>query len=179
VAIVGGSGSGKTTLLNLVLTWMRPMGGAITFQGDTRRGRGDRLTLSAAHQRDGATDGQGLPAGDDSTLASERRARGAMSIVCQEVVLFHGTVEQNIAYCADGATRQDVEWAAGCADCAAFIQSLPAQYNTVVGGGRDCTLALSGGEAQRIAVARAICRRPALLLLDEVKASLELTCTPN
>ena len=91
-------------------------------------------------------------------------------MVLQETYLFNGTVYSNLAYAKPGATRDEVLRAAKLAGAHTFIMKLPDGYNTYVGA-RGNTL--SGGEKQRIAIARAILRNPKLLILDEATSSLD------
>ena len=109
-------------------------------------------------------DGQELR---DVTQASLRRAIG---VVPQDTVLFHDTIYYNIAYGRVGATRDEVEEAARAARLHDFILGLPDGYETQVG---ERGLKLSGGEKQRVAIARVILKRPALLVFDEATSALD------
>jgi len=103
----------------------------------------------------------------DCTQESLRRAIG---IVPQDTVLFNETIYYNIRYALPEATREDVEQAARMADIHEFIASLPQGYDTVVG---ERGLKLSGGEKQRVAIARVILKRPCILVFDEATSSLD------
>ncbi len=103
----------------------------------------------------------------DVTQASLRRAIG---IVPQDTVLFNDTVEYNIAYGKPGATRQDVEAAARAARIHDFIASTPLGYDTMVG---ERGLKLSGGEKQRVAIARTLLKDPPILIFDEATSALD------
>ncbi|MEW7979412.1 MAG: ABC transporter ATP-binding protein/permease [Candidatus Sedimenticola endophacoides] len=109
-------------------------------------------------------DGQDLR---ELTLESLRTAIG---IVPQDTVLFNDTIYYNIAYGRPGASREEVRRAAAMAHIDAFIESLPQGYETLVG---ERGLKLSGGEKQRVAVARAILKRPRILVFDEATSSLD------
>lgn len=108
--------------------------------------------------------------GVDIKNISQESLRSQMGVVLQETFLFSGTVYQNIAYAKEGATRDEVIKVSKLAGCHSFIMRLPDGYNTKVGE-RGNTL--SGGEKQRIAIARALLHNPRILILDEATASLD------
>lgn len=103
----------------------------------------------------------------DYTLSS---LRASIGLVTQETVLFNDTVARNIAYGNPHATREQIEEAARRAHAHEFIQRLPQGYETTIG---DRGVRLSGGEAQRIAIARAILKNPPILILDEATSALD------
>ena len=140
VALVGPSGAGKSTLIALLLRLYDPTSGLLRVDGKDAR---------------------------DYPLAT---LRGQMAMVPQEVLLFGGTIAENIAYGRPGADRADIEAAARKANAHAFIESFPKRYDTPVG---DRGIQLSGGQRQRVAIARAILKDPAILILDEATSALD------
>ena len=140
VALVGRNGAGKSTLLDLLLRFYDPSEGRITAAGIDLR---------------------------DWDLAAWRAAVGLMS---QEVVLFQGTIAENVAYGRADATGADVERAVRESGCDWVLERLPRGLETVVG---ERGTRLSGGERQLIALARLFVRNPRVALLDEPTAHLD------
>lgn len=99
-----------------------------------------------------------------------RSLRNAMGIVTQETILFNDTVAANIAYGRPQATRSEIETAARRAHAHEFITALPQGYDTIIG---ERGVRLSGGECQRLAIARAMLRNPPVLILDEATSALD------
>jgi ATP-binding cassette, subfamily B, heavy metal transporter len=143
VAVVGPSGAGKSTLARLLYR----------FYDVTNDGKG-AITI----------DGQDIRTVTQATL------RASIGIVPQDTVLFNDTVEYNIAYGRPGAGRAEVEAAAKAAHIHAFISSTPQGYATMVG---ERGLKLSGGEKQRVAIARTLLKNPPILIFDEATSALD------
>ena len=109
-------------------------------------------------------------AGQDIKQVSQSSVRQAIGIVPQDTVLFNDTVEYNIAYGQTGASREQVEDAARSARIHDFISSTPLGYNTMVG---ERGLKLSGGEKQRVAIARTLLKNPPVVIFDEATSALD------
>ena len=116
------------------------------------------------------TNGAVLIDGQDIRDYRQHDLRAAIGVVPQDTVLFNDSILYNIAYGCPGATRDDVEHAARLAQIHDFITSLPQGYDTKVG---ERGLKLSGGEKQRVAIARTILKNPRILVLDEATSALD------
>jgi len=108
--------------------------------------------------------------GQDVRTVTQESLRAAIGIVPQDTVLFNDSIEYNIAYGRPGAGRKEVESAARAAHIHDFIESLPDGYATLVG---ERGLKLSGGEKQRVAIARTLLKDPAILVFDEATSALD------
>ena len=144
VAVVGPSGSGKSTLARLLFRFYDVGAGGLD----------GRITIN----------------GQDIRSVTQASLRQAIGIVPQDTVLFNDTVEYNIAYGRPGATRTEVEDAARAARIHTFITSTPGGYDTMVG---ERGLKLSGGEKQRVAIARTLLKNPPILIFDEATSALD------
>jgi len=116
------------------------------------------------------TGGRVLIDGQDVRKVDQESLRQVMGIVPQDSVLFNDSIRYNLSYGRPEATQHEIEEAAGMAHIRDFIESLPQGYETVVG---ERGLKLSGGEKQRIAIARAILKKPRILVFDEATSSLD------
>ena len=140
IAFVGQSGAGKSTLVSLLLRFYEVTKGEISI---------NNLNIN------------------EYNLTNLREN---IAIVPQEVMLFGGTIKENILYGKPNSTDVDVEKAAKKANAHDFISSFPEGYKTLVG---ERGIQLSGGQKQRIAIARAVLRNPKILILDEATSSLD------
>jgi ABC-type transport system involved in Fe-S cluster assembly fused permease/ATPase subunit len=116
------------------------------------------------------SEGRILIDGQDIRTCTQVSLRRAIGMVPQDTVLFNESIDYNIHYANPQASRAEVEEAARLADIHDFIMGLPERYDTVVG---ERGLKLSGGEKQRVAIARVILKRPKLLVFDEATSSLD------
>ena len=158
VGIVGHSGAGKSTFINLLLKnfaitnykyWDKPA----NQEGRTDVECGDILINNQSIYD-----------------VSSDSLRSQISLIPQDIMLFHRTIGENIGYAKENATQDEIENAAKAANIHEFIESLPQKYDTLVG---ERGVKLSGGQRQRIAIARAILKNAPILILDEATSSLD------
>jgi ATP-binding cassette, subfamily B, heavy metal transporter len=116
------------------------------------------------------TDGKISIDGQDLSVVQQRSLRAAIGIVPQDTVLFNDTIGYNIGYGRSGATQSEIELAARGAAIDRFIDALPDGYESMVG---ERGLKLSGGEKQRVAIARTLLKNPPILVLDEATSALD------
>jgi ATP-binding cassette subfamily B protein len=140
VAVVGTSGAGKSTLARLLFRFYDVTGGRVTVDGQ------------------------------DIREVTQLSLRAAIGIVPQDTVLFNDTLYYNVAYGRPDAPHEEVIAAARSAHLLHFVESLPRQWDTVVG---ERGLKLSGGEKQRVAIARTLLKNPKILVLDEATSALD------
>ncbi len=140
VGIIGATGSGKTTLISLILQFYAPTGGTIRLFGT------------------------------DSRESDPRIIREELAVVPQRVMLFTGTIAENIRWGREDASDEEVRRAASLAHADDFIRSFPEGYDTMLGHGG---VNLSGGQRQRIAIARALIRKPRILILDDCLSAVD------
>ena len=140
IAIVGPSGAGKSTITQLIYRFYENYTGTISV------------------------DGKDIKSFDLTEYRSQ------LAIVPQEVMLFGGSIKENIAYGKPGATDEEIFEAAKKANALEFIESFPEKFDTIVG---DRGVQLSGGQRQRVAIARAILKDPKILILDEATSALD------
>lgn len=140
IGLIGHSGAGKSTLISLILKNFKATSGTISI------------------------DGQAI-----ETIASDS-LREQIALIPQDIMLFHRSIGENIAYAKEKASFEDIKLAAKGANIDEFIESLPDKYNTIVG---ERGVKLSGGQRQRIAIARAMLKNAPIVILDEATSSLD------
>ncbi|MEI7711157.1 MAG: ATP-binding cassette domain-containing protein, partial [Rhodospirillales bacterium] len=145
-----------------------PAGHSLAIVGPTGAGKS---TISRLLFRFYETTGGAVTVdGHDVRDVTQDSLRGAIGVVPQDTVLFNDTIRYNIAYGRPGATQDEIEAAARAAQVHDFVLRLPEGYDTRVG---ERGLKLSGGEKQRVAIARTILKDPRILILDEATSALD------
>jgi ATP-binding cassette subfamily B protein len=145
-----------------------PAGGTLAIVGPTGAGKSTISRLLFRFYD--ANDGRVLIDGQDVRDVQQGSVRAAIGVVPQDTVLFNDTIRYNIAYGRPGATQDEIENAAKLAQVHDFVLRLPDGYDTRVG---ERGLKLSGGEKQRVAIARTLLKDPKLLILDEATSALD------
>ncbi len=145
-----------------------PPGGKLAIVGPTGAGKSTISRLLFRFYD--VTGGRVLIDGQDIRDVTQASLRAAIGVVPQDTVLFNDTIRYNIAYGRVGATQAEIEQAARLAQVHDFVLRLPDGYDTMVG---ERGLKLSGGEKQRVAIARTILKDPRILILDEATSALD------
>lgn len=140
IGLVGHSGAGKSTLISLLLKNFKLTAGQIFIDGESI----DNINSDSLRQQ--------------------------ISLIPQDIMLFHRSIGENIGYAKENATLEEIKQAAAMASIDEFIESLPEKYDTLVG---ERGVKLSGGQRQRIAIARAFLKNASIVVLDEATSSLD------
>ncbi|MBA2650870.1 MAG: ABC transporter ATP-binding protein [Tatlockia sp.] len=140
IGLIGHSGAGKSTLISLLLKNFKPDSGTILLDGHSIE------------------------------YISSDSLRRQISLIPQNIILFHRSIAENISYAKENASLEEIKNAAKIANIDEFIESLPEKYETMVG---ERGVKLSGGQRQRIAIARAILKNAPIIILDEATSSLD------
>jgi ATP-binding cassette, subfamily B, heavy metal transporter len=179
VAVVGASGSGKSTLARLLYRFydigipQTARSAADKHASQAARSAVDNNASQVARSAVDQNEAGSIQInGQDIRSLTQASLRASIGIVPQDTVLFNDTVEYNIAYGKPGATAAQVHDAARAARIHDFIASTPLGYATMVG---ERGLKLSGGEKQRVAIARTLLKDPPILIFDEATSALDTT----
>lgn len=150
------------------VSFMAPAGTTTALVGPSGAGKSTLISLVMAFNR--PQRGRVTVDGHDLAEVRLRDFRSQLGIVLQDNFLFDGTVKENIAYSRPGATLEEIREAARIAHCEDFVKGFPDGYDTVIG---ERGVKVSGGQRQRLAIARAILADPRILILDEATSSLD------
>ncbi len=150
------------------LSFFLPPGRKLAIVGPSGSGKSTIVRLLFRFYE--VTGGAVLVDGQDARGLTQASLRAAIGMVPQDTVLFNDTIAANIAYGRPGASQAEIEAAAHVAQIHDFIRSMPEGYDTVVG---ERGLKLSGGEKQRVAIARVVLKNPEILVLDEATSALD------
>ena len=159
-------GNGREVLKDI--SFRVPAGRTVAIVGPSGAGKSTLSRLLFRFYE--ATSGAILVDGEDIRKVAQSSLRRAIGIVPQDTVLFNDTIGYNIRYGRPSASDEEVEKAARLAQVSGFIERLPAKYETLVG---ERGLKLSGGEKQRVAIARTILKSPRILVFDEATSALD------
>ncbi|HQY76144.1 MAG TPA: ABC transporter ATP-binding protein/permease [Rhodoferax sp.] len=165
--VTAGNPSGGRTILHGI-SFEIPAGKTVAVVGPSGSGKSTLARLLFRFYDVGQ--GRILLGGQDIRQVTQASVRQSIGIVPQDTVLFNDTVEYNIAYGRPGASRAEVEGAARAAHIHDFIAGTPKGYDTMVG---ERGLKLSGGEKQRVAIARTLLKNPPIVIFDEATSALD------
>lgn len=156
IGIIGGTGSGKTTLINVLAGFYMPLEGDILINNKTLK---DEIKKELNKE----------PNADEFTNAAGMYYKGKIGLVPQTAILFNGTIEDNLKWGKNDATKEEMTEALKCSDAFDFLEEKEGLETKVSEGGKN----FSGGQRQRISIARALVRKPDVLILDDSTSALD------